>query len=231
MGLKPLAAELVGTFAYVLAVCGTALLAAPAGGGLLAVALAAGLAMTVMAYSLGHISGGHFNPSVTIGLMAGGRFDGGNAVGYVLAQVLGGLAAAFVLQTLLAGALSAGPGVTTKWNDLATISNTYGGQRGFSMTAAIVVEVVATALYIVVFMGATSKRAPADLAPLAAGAGLAVLCLLAIPVTNASLNPARSTATAVLAGGAPLAQLWVFWVAPIAGAIIGGGISRWLESE
>jgi aquaporin Z len=229
MNSKALAAEFIGTFALVAAACGATLFAAPAGGGLLAVAFAIGLSVLIMGYAVGHLSGGHFNPAVTIGLIAGGRFETGNAIGYIIAQVLGGLAAAYLFQVILAGALSAGPGATTRWNDFAAVSNTYGGRNGFSMMSAIIMEVLVTALFLIVIMGATAKRASPALAPLAIGIALFVLHLMSIPITNASLNPARSTAPAVIAGGIPLSQLWVFWVAPIAGGIIGGAIGRWLD--
>jgi aquaporin Z len=229
MNSKSLAAEFIGTFALVAAVCGAGVLASPAGGGRLAVAFAVGLSIMVMGYALGHISGGHFNPAVTIGLIAGGRFDTGSAIGYIIAQVLGAFAAVLLFQVIQSGALTAGPGATTRWGSFATISNTYGGAYGFSMIAALVTEVAATAIYLVIFMGSTSVRASAGLAPLAIGGGVLVLHLIAIPVTNASFNPARSTAPAVLAGGVALSQLWLFWVAPIVGGIIGGAVGRWLD--
>lgn len=229
MTARALGAELFGSFALVAAICGSTMLAGPAGGGPLVVALAAGLAMTAMGYAVGHVSGGHFNPAVTIGLITAGRFDAGNLIGYILVQVIGGLAAAFLFTVILAGALAPGPGATTRWADLVAVSNSYGGARGFTMTAAIITEVMATALLVIVFVGAKSPRGSASLAPLAIGAALGLLYLVAQPVTNASLNPARSTATAVLAGGNPLAQLWVFWVAPIAGGILGGAIGKWLD--
>ena len=231
MNSKALAAEFIGTFVLVTGTCGAALFAAPAGAGLLAPAFAIGLSVLIMAYAVGHISGGHFNPAVTLGLVAGGRFETGNAIGYIVAQVLGGIAAALVFHVILSGALSAGPTAAGKWNDFAAISNTYGGTRGFSMMSAFVMEVVITAIFLIVIMGSTSKRAPAGFAPLAIGVALFVLHLVSIPVTNASLNPARSTAPAVLAGGIPLAQLWLFWVAPILGGVIGGAIGRWLDDE
>jgi aquaporin Z len=228
---KALAAEFIGTFALVTGTCGAALFAAPAGAGLLAPAFAIGLSVLIMAYAVGHISGGHFNPAVTIGLIAAGRFKAEKAIGYIIAQVLGGLAAALIFQLILSGALSSGPSQATAWNTFAAVSNTYGGPRGFSMTAVIVMEVVITAIFLVVIVGATSARAPAGFAPLAIGVALFVLHLVSIPVSNASLNPARSTAPAILAGGIPLSQLWVFWIAPIIGGIIGGAIGRWLNDE
>lgn len=228
---KALAAEFIGTFVLVTGTCGAALFAAPAGAGLLAPAFAIGLSVLIMAYAVGHISGGHFNPAVTIGLIAAGRFDSGKAIGYIIAQVLGGIAAALVFQFILAGALSAGPSQSTTWNSFQAISNTYGGPRGFGFGAAFVMEVLVTAIFLIVIVGATSRKAPAGFAPLAIGVALFVLHLVSIPVTNASLNPARSTAPAVLAGGAALSQLWVFWVAPILGGIIGGAVAKWLHDD
>jgi aquaporin Z len=231
MKAKALAAEFVGTFVLVTGTCGAALFSAPAGAGLLAPAFAIGLSVLIMAYAVGHVSGGHFNPAVTAGLIAAGRFESGNAIGYVVAQVLGGLAAALVFQVILGGALSAGPAQETAWNTFAAISNTYGGTRGFSLTSAFLMEVLITAIFLIVIVGSTSRRAPPGFAPIAIGVALFVLHLVSIPVTNASLNPARSTAPAVFAGGQPLSQLWVFWAAPILGGIIGGAIGRWLDED
>ncbi len=231
MNSKALAAEFVGTFVLVTGTCGAALFAAPAGAGLLAPAFAIGLSVLIMAYAVGHISGGHFNPAVTAGLIAAGRFDSGNAIGYIVAQVLGGIAAALVFQFILSGALSSGPSQGTSWNTFATISNTYGGARGFSLASAFVMEVVVTAIFLIVIVGSTSRKAPAGFAPLAIGVALFVLHLVSIPVTNASLNPARSTAPALLAGGTALSQLWVFWLAPIVGGVIGGAIGKWLHED
>lgn len=231
MSAKALAAEFIGTFVLVAGTCGAALFSAPAGAGLLAPAFAIGLSVLIMAYSVGHISGGHFNPAVTAGLIAAGRFEPGNAIGYVIAQVLGGLTAALVFQFILGGALSAGPAQGTSWNSFAAISNTYGGPRGFSLAAVFVMEVVITAIFLIVIVGSTSKKAPAGFAPLAIGVALFVLHLVSIPVTNASLNPARSTAPALLAGGQALSQLWLFWIAPILGGVIGGAIGAWLNQD
>lgn len=231
MTTKPLAAEFIGTFCLVTATCGSALFSAPAGGGLVAVAFAIGLSVLIMAYAVGHVSGGHFNPAVTIGLWSAGRFSSEKIFPYVAAQLLGGLAAALVFWVIASGALSAGPSAAAKWNSFAAISNGWGGANGFTATAAFVMEVVITALFLIVIVGATSRRAPAGFAPLAIGVALFVLHLVSIPVTNASLNPARSTAPAVLAGGTALAQLWLFWVAPIVGGIIGGLIGRYLQDE
>jgi aquaporin Z len=227
MNVRALTAEFIGTFALVTATCGAALFSAPAGGGLIGVAFAIGLSVLVMAYAVGHISGGHFNPAVTLGLVAGGRFAIGDAVGYIIAQVLGGIAAAFVFWVILSGALAGGP----KWNTFLAISNTFGGNGQFSLMSAVLIEVVVTALFLIVIMGATSKRAPAGFAPIAIGLALVLFHLVSIPVTNASINPARSTAPAIFAGGKAMADLWVFWVAPIVGGVIGGALSRWLQNE
>ena len=227
MNQRALAAEFIGTFTLVSAVCGSALFSAPAGGGLVGVAFAVGLSVLAMAYAIGHISGGHFNPAVTIGLIAGGRFNTSDAVPYIIAQVLGGVAAALVFYVILNGALAGGP----KWNSFAAVSNSFGGPGGFSMASAFIIEVVITALFLIVIMGATSKRAPAGFAPIAIGLALTLFHLISIPVSNASLNPARSTATALLAGGPALANLWVYWVAPILGAAIGGAVAKWLQNE
>ncbi len=231
MNARALGAEFVGTFVLVSVACGSVMFGLPMGMTILGQAFAIGLAVLAMTASIGHISGGHFNPAVTLGLIAAGRFDSANAVGYIVAQVLGGIAAAFVFQFILNGALSAGPTQTTAWNSFASISNTYGGARGFSMAAAVVMEIVVTAIFLIVIVGATSRKAPAGFAPLAIGVALFVLHLVAIPVTNASLNPARSTAPALLAGGQAMSELWVFWGAPIIGGIIGGAISKWLHEE
>ena len=229
MNQRALAAEFIGTFALVSAVCGAALFSAPAGGGLVAVAFAVGLSVLAMAFAVGHVSGGHFNPAVTFGLVAGGRFSASEAVPYVVAQVVGGVAAALVFSVILGGAPT-GVGAV-KWNTFLAASNTYGGAGQFSMASAFLIEVVITALFLIVIMGATSKRAPAGFAPIAIGLALTLFHLMSIPVSNASLNPARSTATALLAGGPALSCLWVFWAAPIIGGIGGGAISKWLQKE
>lgn len=228
MSTRALAAEFIGTFALVTATCGSALFSAPSGGGLVGVAIAIGLSVLIMAYAVGHISGGHFNPAVTLGLVAGGRFDIANAPGYIIAQVLGGVAAAATFAVILGGYLGGGK---VEFNTFAAISNNFGGPGGFSMMAVFLTEVVITALFLIVIMGATSSRAPSGFAPIAIGVALMVLHLVSIPVTNASLNPARSTAPALFADGTALANLWLFWVAPILGGVIGGVISRWLQDE
>lgn len=231
MDQRALLAEFIGTFTLVTATCGAALFSAPAGGGLLAVAFAIGLSVLIMAYSIGHVSGGHYNPAVTIGLVSAGRFDSSKALGYIIAQLVGAIVAATLFSIILGGALSAGPSATAKWNTFAAISNTYGGPNGFSLVSAFLMEFVITAIFLIVIVGATSRRAPAGFAPLAIGVALFVLHLVSIPVTNASLNPARSTGPAIMAGGVPMAQLWVFWVATILGAVAGGVIGRYLQDE
>ena len=228
MNQRALAAELIGTFALVFVGCGTAMFSGPTAG-IVAVSLAFGLTIVAAAYALGHISGGHFNPAVTLGLVAGGRFQSSDALSYIAAQVVGAVAAAIVLSMIFNGA-PVGPGAT-KWNDMQAVANGYGGARGFTMSAAFIIEFVMAALFLIVIMGSTSKRAPAGFAPIAIGLAVVFFHLLSIPVTNTSLNPARSTAPAILAGGKALADLWLFWVAPILGAVAGGTIARWTQSE
>lgn len=229
MNQRAIAAEFIGTFTFVAAVSGAAMFSGPAGAGAMGVAFAAGLSVLVMAFAIGHISGGHFNPAVTIGLIAGGRFSTSQALPYIAAQLVGAVAAALMLSLVWSGAPVGG--VVPKWHSFAAISNSFGGPGGFSMTAVIVIEAVFTALLLIVIMGATSKRAPAGFAPIAIGLALTLFYLIALPISNASLNPARSTAAAVLAGGPALANLWVFWAAPILGGVIGGGIAKWLQNE
>lgn len=220
---RELGAEFVGTFTLVSAVCGAALFSAPSAG-LVAVAFAVGLSVLAMAYAVGSISGGHFNPAVTAGLVAAGRFPSNKAVPYIIAQVLGGIAAADVFYVILSGAPAG------KWNNFIAISNLYGG-TGFSLLSVALIEVVITALFVLVIVSVTSPRAPAGFAPIAIGLALVLFHLVAIPVSNASLNPARSTATAVFGGGVALQSLWLFWIAPIVGGVIGGVIAKWLHSE
>ena len=228
MNPRALAAEGLGTFALVAATCGAALLAAPAGGGAATVSLGAGLAVLMMAYAVGHISGGHFNPAVTLGLVAAGRFDFAKAPGYIGAQLAGGLLAALVVSVVLDGVAAGGRTTATAF---AAISNAYGGKSGITLRSAFLIEFTGAALLLVAIVGSTARGAAAGFAPLAIGAAYAGLLLLAVPITNGSLNPARSTATAAFAGGDPIAMLWLFWVAPILGAVIGGAIARWLQSE
>jgi len=221
-----LGAEFFGTFWLVLGGCGSAVLAAAfpeVGIGLLGVSLAFGLTVLTMAFAVGHISGGHFNPAVSVGLWAGGRFPSREIVPYAVAQVLGAVAAAFVLYVIASG--KAGFDVQSGF-----AANGYGEHSlgGYSMLAALVTEVVLTAFFLVVILGSTDKRAPAGFAPIAIGLCLTLIHLVSIPVTQTSVNPARSTGQAIVVGGWALAQLWLFWVAPIVGALLGGGIHRWL---
>jgi aquaporin Z len=216
---KELGAEFIGTFMLVSSVCGAALFSAPSVG-LIAVALSIGTAVLAMAYAVGPISGGHFNPAVTCGLVAAGRFEAGKAIPYIIAQVIGGLAAAAVFYVILQGAPASG-----KWNTFMAISNTYGG-TGFPLLSVGLIEVVMTALFLVVITGVTSEKASPGFAPIAIGLTLVMIHLVAIPVSNASVNPARSTATALFGGAEAMRCLWVFWVAPIVGGIIGGLIGK-----
>jgi aquaporin Z len=221
-----LGAEFFGTFWLVLGGCGSAVLAAAfpeVGIGLLGVAFAFGLTVLTMAFAVGHISGGHFNPAVSVGLWAGGRFPSRDIVPYAVAQVLGAIAAAAVLYVIASG--KAGFDVQSGF-----AANGYGEHSlgGYSLPAALVTEVVMTAFFLVVILGSTDKRAPAGFAPIAIGLCLTLIHLVSIPVTQTSVNPARSTGQALFVGGWALGQLWLFWVAPILGAVIGGGIHRWL---
>ncbi|SHM49536.1 aquaporin Z [Rhizobacter sp. OV335] len=223
---KRAAAELIGTFWLVLGGCGSAVLAAAfpnVGIGLLGVSLAFGLTVLTMAFTIGHISGCHLNPAVSIGLVAGGRFKAAELPAYIAAQVIGGVLGAAVLYLIASG--KAGFSLA---GGLA--SNGFGEHSpgGYSVMAAFVCEVVMTGMFLVIIMGATDKRAPAGFAPIAIGLALTLIHLISIPVTNTSVNPARSTGPALLVGDWALAQLWLFWVAPIGGAVIGGVLYRWL---
>ncbi len=224
--MNRLVAEFFGTFWLVLGGCGSAVLAAAfpeVGIGLLGVSLAFGLTVLTMAFAIGHISGCHLNPAVSIGLWAAGRFPVGDLPGYIVAQVLGGLAAGGVLYVIASGA----PGF-----DVAAgfASNGFGEHSpgGYSLTAALVTEVVMTMMFLVVILGATDKRAPAGFAPIAIGLCLTLIHLISIPVTNTSVNPARSTGVALYVGDWAVAQLWLFWVAPIAGAVLGAIVYRFI---
>ncbi len=223
-------AEFLGTFWLVLGGCGSAVLAAAfpdVGIGLLGVALAFGLTVVTMAYSIGHISGCHLNPAVTFGLWAGGRFDAKDIPLYVIAQVLGATAAALTLYAIASGQ----PGFTLAPNGLAVNGFDSMSPGGYSLQAGLITEVVMTTFFLLVIMGSTHSRAPAGFAPLAIGLALTLIHLISIPVTNTSVNPARSTGPALIVGGMALQQLWLFWVAPIAGGIIGGVVYRWLSPE
>jgi len=226
---KRLGAEFIGTFWLVLGGCGSAVLAAAfpnVGIGLHGVALAFGLTVLTMAFAIGHISGCHLNPAVSIGLFAGGRFPAKELVPYIVAQVLGGIAGAAVLFMIASGK----PGF-----DVAAgfASNGYGEHSpgGYSLAAGLLTEIVMTMMFLFIIMGATDKRAPQGFAPIAIGLGLTLIHLISIPVTNTSVNPARSTGVAVFVGGWAISQLWLFWVAPIIGAIAGGVIYRLLGSR
>lgn len=218
-------AEMFGTFWLVLGGCGSAVLAAAfpdVGIGLLGVSLAFGLTVLTMAFAIGHISGCHLNPAVTIGLWSGGRFDGKDVAPYIIAQVIGGIIAGGVLFVIASG--QAGFDVVSS----GFASNGYGEHSpgGYSLTAALVCEVVMTMVFLFVIMGATDSKAPAGFAPIAIGLCLTLIHLISIPVTNTSVNPARSTGVAVFVGDWAVSQLWPFWIAPIIGAVIGAAIYK-----
>lgn len=222
--MKRYGAEFIGTFWLVLGGCGSAVLAAAFPGlgiGLLGVSLAFGLTVLTMAYAIGHISGCHLNPAVSIGLWAGGRFPAKDLLPYIVAQVLGGLAAGGVLYLIASGQ----PGFTVS---AGFATNGYGDHSpgGYSFLAALIAEVVMTMMFLVVILGATDKRAPQGFAPVAIGLCLTLIHLISIPVTNTSVNPARSTGVALYAGGLALSQLWLFWVAPIVGGALGAVVYR-----
>ncbi|WBA16313.1 aquaporin Z [Salinivibrio proteolyticus] len=222
-------AEFFGTFWLVLGGCGSAVLAAAfpeVGIGLLGVSLAFGLTVLTMAFAIGHISGCHLNPAVSIGLWAGGRFPANQLLPYIIAQVLGGLAAGGVLYLIASG--QAGFDVS---NGFA--ANGYGAHSPgqYSLTSALISEVVMTMMFLVVILGATDQRAPQGFAPIAIGLCLTLIHLISIPVTNTSVNPARSTGVALYVGDWATAQLWLFWIAPIAGAILGAFVYRFIGNE
>jgi aquaporin Z len=219
-------AEFFGTFWLVLGGCGSAVLAAAFPGlgiGLAGVSLAFGLTVLTMAYAIGHISGCHLNPAVSVGLWAGGRFPAGQLLPYIVAQVLGGIAAGAVLYLIASG--KAGFDVSAGF-----ASNGYGAHSpgGYSLQAALISEVVMTAMFLIVILGATDRRAPQGFAPIAIGLCLTLIHLISIPVTNTSVNPARSTGVAVFAGDWALSQLWLFWLAPMVGAVAGAGVYRFI---
>jgi aquaporin Z len=230
---KKLAAEFIGTFWLVLGGCGSAVLAGlfqhtgvDVGIGVAGIALAFGLTVLTMAYAIGHISGCHLNPAVTLGLWAGGRHPTGEVLPYIAVQLLGAVAGAFVLLMIATGK----PGF-----DVATGfgANGYGAHSlgGYSMASGFLTEVVMTLVFLVIILGATDRRAPAGFAPIAIGLGLTLIHLISIPVTGTSVNPARSTGPAVFVGDWALGQLWLFWVAPILGALLAGYLYRWLGGE
>jgi len=227
--MKKYAAEFFGTFWLVLGGCGSAVLAAAfpeVGIGLHGVSLAFGLTVLTMAFAIGHISGCHLNPAVSIGLWAGGRFPARDLVPYIVAQVVGGIVAGGVLYLIATGKAGFDVGA-------GFASNGYGEHSpgGYSMGAALITEVVMTMMFLVVILGATDKRAPQGFAPIAIGLCLTLIHLISIPVTNTSVNPARSTAVAVFVGDWAVGQLWLFWVAPIVGALLGAVVYRFIGSE
>jgi aquaporin Z len=230
---KKLGAEFIGTFWLVLGGCGAAVLAAgfpEVGIGLLGVALAFGLTVLTMAFAIGHISGCHLNPAVSVGLMIGGRFPAAELLPYIIAQVLGGIAGAAVLYVIATGQ----PGFEMAGFETTSFaSNGYGEHSpgGYSLLSALVTEVVMTFMFLIIILGSTDSRAPAGLAPIAIGLGLTLIHLISIPVTNTSVNPARSTGVALFEGGWAISQLWLFWIAPIVGAALAGLVYNWLGSE
>lgn len=227
---KKLGAEFIGTFWLVLGGCGSAVLAAgfpELGIGFMGVAFAFGLTVLTMAFAIGHISGCHLNPAVSLGLWSGGRFSTAELIPYIIVQVAGGIAGAAVLYIIASGQA----GFDASASGFA--SNGYGEHSpgGYSMTAALVTEVVMTFMFLMIILGATDKRAPQGFAPIAIGLGLTLIHLISIPVTNTSVNPARSTGVALFQGDWAISQLWLFWLAPIVGAIIAGIVYRWFEAE
>lgn len=229
MNAKKYAAEAVGTFWLTFAGCGSAVIAAAfpqVGIGLVGVSLAFGLSVVTMAYAIGHISGCHLNPAVTVGLAAGGRFPAGQIVPYIVAQVVGAILGAALLYAIASGKAGF---------DLAGgfASNGYADHSPgkYSIVACFIMEVIMTAMFLFVIMGATHGKAPAGFAPLAIGLALVMIHLVSIPVTNTSVNPARSTGPALFVGGWAIQQLWLFWVAPLIGGVIGGVVYRWLSDE
>jgi aquaporin Z len=227
--MKAYGAEFFGTFWLVLGGCGSAVLAAAfpeVGIGLHGVSLAFGLTVLTMAFAIGHISGCHLNPAVSVGLWAGGRFPAGQLVPYVVAQVVGAVVAGGVLYVIASG--RAGFDVSAGF-----ASNGYGEHSpgGYSLLAALVTEVVMTAMFLIVILGSTDRRAPQGFAPIAIGLCLTLIHLISIPVTNTSVNPARSTGVAVFVGGWAVAQLWLFWLAPLVGGVLGAGIYRFIGDE
>jgi aquaporin Z len=228
--MKKLAAELIGTFWLVFGGCGSAVLAAKfpeVGIGLVGVSLAFGLTVLTMAYTIGHISGCHLNPAVTVGLWAGGRFPAKDIPLYVIAQVLGAIVAAGLLYVILSGSADYSAATST------LAANGFGEHSPghFSLEAGLIIEVVLTGFFLIVIMGATDSRAPAGFAPIAIGLALTLIHLISIPVTNTSVNPARSTGPALIAGGWALQQLWLFWVAPLIGGALGGFVYKTLGAD
>lgn len=236
MMTRKLAAEFLGTFWLVLGGCGAAVLAANFGGdgnplgiGLLGVSLAFGLTVLTGVYAFGHISGGHFNPAVSLGLWAGGRFPARELLPYIVAQVAGAIVAGGILLMIARGAT----GFALDGSAGSFASNGYGALSpgGYAVSAAFLCEVVMTAFFLIVIMGATHGKAPAGFAGIAIGLALTLIHLISIPVTNTSVNPARSTGVALFAGSGAVSQLWLFWLAPFLGAALGGILYKWLGHE
>jgi aquaporin Z len=226
---KKLSAEFIGTFWLVLGGCGSAVLAAAfpdVGIGLVGVSLAFGLTVLTMAYAIGHISGCHLNPAVSIGLWTSGRFSTAELIPYIVVQVAGGLAGAAILYLIASGQV--GFDVTAGF-----ASNGYGEHSpgGYSLNAVLIAEVVMTFMFLMIILGATDHRAPAGFAPIAIGLGLTLIHLITIPVSNTSVNPARSTGVALFQGDWAISQLWLFWFAPIVGAILAGLLYRWFDED
>ncbi len=227
---KRLAAEFLGTLWLVLGGCGSAMYAAAfpeVGIGLLGVSFAFGLTVLTMAYAVGGISGGHFNPAVTLGLVAAGRHSAGDALPYIVAQVLGAIAAVVILHIIASGTAGFDPATATY------AANGYGeaSPGAYGLGAAFVMEAVMTFFFLIIIIGSTHPKVPVGFAPIAIGLALTLIHLISIPVTNTSVNPARSTGPAIFAGGAYLSQLWLFWVSPIVGAVLAGVVARWLQPE
>ena len=222
--MKKLFAEFFGTFWLVFGGCGSAVFAVgfpELGIGFVGVSLAFGLTVLTMAYAVGHISGGHFNPAVSLGLWAGGKFEAKNLIGYIIAQVFGAIVAAGALYLILsnkADFVSIGGFAANGYGDLSP--------DGYSMTAALIAEFLLTAFFLLIILGSTNERAPKGFAPIAIGLGLTLIHLISIPITNTSVNPARSTSQALFAGADFTGQLWLFWLAPIAGAVVAGFIHK-----
>lgn len=226
---KKLGAEFIGTFWLVLGGCGSAVLAAAfpeVGIVLLGMSLAFGLTVLTMAFAFGHISGCHLNPAVSIGLWSGGRFSASEVGPYIGAQVAGGIAGAAVLYIIATG--QAGFDVTAGFASNGYAEHSPGG---YSLIAALVTEIVMTFMFLIIILGATDKRAPQGFAPIAIGLALTLIHLISIPITNTSVNPARSTGVALFQGGWAVSQLWLFWLAPIVGAILAGTVYRWFEAD
>jgi aquaporin Z len=229
MNSKKYAAEAIGTFWLTFAGCGSAVIAAgfpQMGIGFVGVALTFGLSVVTMAYAIGHISGCHLNPAVTVGLAAGGRFPSGQILPYIVAQVIGAIAAAALLYVIASGA----PGFDVSKGFAANGYDAHSPGQ-YNMMVCFITEVVMTMMFLFIIMGATHGKAPAGFAPLAIGLTLVMIHLVSIPVTKTSVNPARSTGPALFVGGWALAQLWLFWVAPLIGGALGGVIYRWLSDE